>query len=101
LSTHYYPRHPHFDKVPFTELAEDFLVDYRVNATKSLDDAQRSVKSLLGFFEEMRATEITTATIKGALKSEWRLGSPPSRGCSVSPFNAPHPKLGRFLIFPN
>jgi integrase len=78
----------YFDKIHFSELAEDFLTDYLINGKKTLDDAERNVKQLAEFFgadvkevppEEkaerrngrrfdfsggVRVTEITTAKIK-------------------------------------
>jgi hypothetical protein len=54
----------YFDKVRFEELAEDFLMDYKVNGRKSLDKAQRSVRSLSGAFGGMRVPQINTARVK-------------------------------------
>ena len=36
----------HFDKVTFTELAEEFLDDYIINQKKSLVRAERSIRRL-------------------------------------------------------
>jgi integrase len=52
------------EKVRYDELAEDFLNDYRVNGKKSLERAERSLKHLKGFFEGMRAIDITTDRIR-------------------------------------
>ncbi len=50
----------YFDKVTFDELAEGFLLDYRLNNRKSLIRAERSVNHLKKRFEGFKATEITT-----------------------------------------
>lgn len=54
----------YFDRIRFDELAEDFLTDYRINNKRSTAKAKRSVRHLLGEFEGMRVTEITTPRIK-------------------------------------
>ena len=51
-------------KIRFEELAEDFLNDYKVNGKKSLEQAEMSLKNLKGYFEGMRAIDITTARIR-------------------------------------
>lgn len=53
-----------FDKVRFDELAEDFLIDYRINGKRTLEKATCSTKHLEKMFGGMRVTEITTARIK-------------------------------------
>jgi len=53
-----------FDRVKFDELAEDFLVDYRINQKKSLDRAERSVNHLKESFEGMRIPDITSPRIQ-------------------------------------
>ena len=57
-----------FDRVRFTELAEDFLRDYRLNQRKSLVRAERSVRHLNGYFEGMRVTQITTPRIQAYIE---------------------------------
>ncbi len=54
----------YFDRVRFDELADDYLLDYRVNGRKSTWRAEISVNHLKAHFEGMRATEITTARVK-------------------------------------
>jgi integrase len=63
-----------FEKIKFDELAEDFLVDYRVNKRKSLDKAKRCVKCLKKVFEGMRATEISTANVKAYIEKRMDQG---------------------------
>jgi integrase len=63
----------YFDKIRFDELAEDFLVDYRVNEKRSLNRAERSIGHLRKFFGGMRATDITTPKINDYI--EKRLGT--------------------------
>ena len=41
----------YFDRVKFDELAEDLLMDYRINDRKSIDRAERSVRRLKKYFE--------------------------------------------------
>jgi len=52
-----------FDKVRFDELAEDLLSDYRVNGRKSLESVSYRIEHLKGYFEGVRAPEITTPRI--------------------------------------
>ena len=54
----------YFDKVKFDELAEEFLLDYRINNKKSLDRAQRSINHLKEKFENKRVVEIDTPIIQ-------------------------------------
>jgi hypothetical protein len=54
----------YFDKVGFDDLAKDFLTDYRINGKDTLNKAEMSVKYLKRAFGRIRATEITTASIK-------------------------------------
>ncbi len=53
------------EKVLFDELAEDYLNDYRINAKRSLDRAERSVRRLSKSFSGRRAVSITTADVQG------------------------------------
>ena len=53
------------EKIRFEELAQDLLTDYKVNAKKSLDRAERSIKQLKRYFEGMRAVDITTDKVNG------------------------------------
>ena len=50
----------YFDKVRFEELAQDFLNDYIINAKKSLQRAEISLKHLGPFFNGLRVADITT-----------------------------------------
>ncbi len=52
------------ERITFEELSQDFVNDYKVNAKKSLDRAKRSARRLEGFFEGMKAINITTDAIK-------------------------------------
>lgn len=55
---------PRVEKVRFEDLAEDYVNDYRTNARRSLDKAERSVKRLRKHFANWRAASITTAEIR-------------------------------------
>lgn len=52
------------ERVRFDELAQDLLNDYKVNGKKSTDRAERSVKHLKGYFEGIKAVDITTDRIR-------------------------------------
>jgi integrase len=65
----------HFDKVRFSDLAEDFLRDYRVNGKKSLPRAERSVRHLKEAFEGLRVIEITTARIQAYIEGRLQEGA--------------------------
>jgi len=55
----------YYDKIHFEELAEDFLVDYRVNGKKSYVRAEGIVRlHLQPFFVGNKATNISTSIIK-------------------------------------
>jgi integrase len=51
------------DKATFTELAEDFLTDYKVNCRKSMVQAEIRVRHLKGYFGDIRASSIDTPTV--------------------------------------
>lgn len=53
-----------FEKVTFDELAEGFILDYRINNKKSLDRAELSVKHLRTEFGGARIPNITTPQIQ-------------------------------------
>ncbi len=53
-----------FDKVTFDELAEEFLMEYKINARKSLDRAELSIKHLREGFGGIKITELTTPRIQ-------------------------------------
>lgn len=59
----------YFDKVRFDELADDFLVDYRINQKRSLRRAERSIGHLRKFFGGMRITNITTPMINAYIEN--------------------------------
>lgn len=52
------------EKIRYEELAQDFLNDYKVNGKRSISRAGRSLKHLKGYFEGMRAIDITTDKIR-------------------------------------
>ena len=51
-------------KIRYEEIAEDFLNDYKVNKKKSLERAEMSLKHLKGYFEGMKAIDISTDRIR-------------------------------------
>ena len=53
-----------FNKVTFDELADEFLLDYRINKKKSLDRAKLSVGHLRTVFGGQKVCEITTPKIR-------------------------------------
>nr|AOS48122.1 integrase family protein [uncultured bacterium] len=61
-----------FDKVRFDELAEDFLMDYRINSRKTLRRAQESVNHLKEAFEGVRVPNITTPRIQGYIEDRMK-----------------------------
>lgn len=52
------------ERITFDELAEDLLNDYRINARKSLDRVELSVKHLKKFFGGTKAANITSGEIQ-------------------------------------
>lgn len=52
------------EKIRYEELARDFINDYRVNGKKSIGRAERSLKHLKGYFEGIRAIDISTDRIR-------------------------------------
>ena len=65
----------HFDKVTFTELADEFLDDYIINQKKSLARAQRSINHLKRTFEHFSIPAITTPKIKEYIKDRLNEGA--------------------------
>lgn len=53
-----------FERIRFDELIEDYLTDYRINKKRTVKRAERCSRFLLGEFQGMRATEITTTAVK-------------------------------------
>jgi len=51
------------ERILFDELAKDLVIDYKMNARKSIDRAQLSISHLNKMFSGTRAAEITTAEI--------------------------------------
>jgi len=66
----------YFDRVRFDELAQDFLIDYRINGKKSLSRAERSVRHLGEHFAGFRVTQITTPRVQAFIeeRSTWTCG---------------------------
>ncbi len=58
----------YFDKVLFDNLAEDMLLDYRING-KNLKRGKQSIKHLKGTFEGYRIVDITTPKIQDYIES--------------------------------
>ncbi|MEE9591684.1 MAG: site-specific integrase [Thermodesulfobacteriota bacterium] len=52
------------EKITFDELAQDLINDYKANNRKSIDRAKSSVNHLKGYFEGIRAIDITTDKIR-------------------------------------
>jgi integrase len=52
------------EKTMFKELTEDYLVDYKVNQRKSTFRAEISVRHLLSFFDNYRASQVDTPAVK-------------------------------------
>jgi integrase len=62
------------EKIRFDELAKDFLDDYKVNSRKSVERAERSVKSLMAYFGGLRAVDVTTDKVKAYVLRRQRDG---------------------------
>ena len=55
----------YYDKIGFAELAQDYILDYKVNAKKTVAKAERVVRlHLLPFFGNCPASKITTTRVK-------------------------------------
>jgi len=52
------------ERVRFDELAQDLINDYKVNARKSTDRMERSIEHLKGYFQGVKAVDITTDRIR-------------------------------------
>jgi integrase len=63
------------ERIRFDELAEDYLTDYRVNAKKSLNRAERSVKQLKKHFGGIRVVDITTSRVTAHISSRQQEGA--------------------------
>ena len=55
---------PAADRITIRDLSEDYLNDYRVNAKKSLDKAERTLRHVLAFFAYFKAHEVGTDLVK-------------------------------------
>jgi integrase len=64
-----------FDRVTLKELAEDLLVDYRINQKRSIDKTERSVKKLQSEFGGLKATQVTTASVKRYIEKRMNEGA--------------------------
>ena len=53
-----------YDKVTFDELAEEFLSEYKINARKSFDRAELSIRHLREGLGDIKVVEITTPRIQ-------------------------------------
>jgi integrase len=62
----------YFDKVRWDGLAEDYLVNARLQGRKSVDRAEIALKHLEGHFGGMRVTEITSATVDRYIEARMR-----------------------------
>jgi integrase len=65
----------YFDRISFDELAEDFLTDYRINARKSTERAERCVRHLKKHFEGHRVPQITSPKINAYIKDRMDQGA--------------------------
>lgn len=65
----------YFDKVRFDELAEDLLIDYRINQKKSLDRLELSITHLEAVFSGIRVTNIDTPRIKRYIQNRREEGA--------------------------
>jgi integrase len=63
-----------FERVTFDELADEFIMDYRINGKKSLDRAELSVMHLRNEFEGTKVPDITTPRIKGYVADRMKWG---------------------------
>jgi len=61
--------------VTFDELADDLVVDYKINQRRSLDRTQRSLKHLGFFFVKMRMADITTRLIQSYILKRQEQGA--------------------------
>jgi hypothetical protein len=77
---------PEAEKVKVRELAEDYLNDYRVNARKSLDKAERMVKwydedgkekdsELMAYFGDCKAHNVGTDAVKKYIAQRLEAGA--------------------------
>jgi integrase len=64
------------EKIKVSELAEDFLQDYRINGLKSLDDAEARWRlHLQNWFGHLRAAYVGTDSIRGYIEQRQQEGA--------------------------
>src|SRR5258708_2868046 len=56
-------------KLTFTDLARDFITDYRVNGKRSVGEAEKSVAHLAQYFGGYRAVNITTHDVRAYIEA--------------------------------
>jgi integrase len=61
-------------KLTFTDLARDFIADYRVNGKRSVGKAEKSVAHLALYFGGYRAVNITTQHVRAYIEKRQRAG---------------------------
>jgi integrase len=61
-------------KLTFTDLARDFITDYRVNGKRSVGKAEKSVAHLAQYFGGYRAVNITTQHVRAYIEKRQRTG---------------------------
>src|SRR6266481_994342 len=61
-------------KLTFTDLARDFITDYRVNGKRSVGKAEKSVAHLAQYFGGYRAVNITTQHVRAYVETRQRAG---------------------------
>jgi integrase len=61
-------------KLTFTDLARDFISDYRVNGKRSLGKAEKSVAHLAQYFGGYRAVNITTHDVRAYIETRQQAG---------------------------
>ena len=65
----------YFDRIIYDNLADDFLLDYRINQKKSLDKAERCINHLKKHFEAYPVPQITTPNIQAYIESRLEDGA--------------------------
>jgi integrase len=63
------------DRTRFSELADDFIADYKVNRRKSIVQAEIRVRHLSEFLEDMKANQIDTATVNRYIQKRQEEGA--------------------------
>jgi integrase len=65
----------YFDRVRFDKLAEDFLLDFRVNQKKSVRRVEQCVDHLAETFEGVKVRDITTPRIQAYIEKRFAAGA--------------------------